>query len=159
MATAPASGTRRRIRGWPCLPLAIALGVLSSTTTSRAGAATVMVVVNRNGPLTTASNGQLRDVFLGRVRFVQNTRVYLVQLQGPPRQIVLRALVDMSESEFQLHWMRKAYEDGISPPALRSTPEDVLERVRQEKGAVGFVDRTSFRASDDLSVVYEAEGR
>ncbi len=115
----------------------------------------VVIVVNNTGPLRALAADQIRDIFLGRRRVVADVVVQPIQLEGPARQVVLRALLGMSEREFQLHWMRKAYEDGVLPPPVRASAEEVLEHVGREKGAIGFVDAASIRASDHVTVVYE----
>ncbi len=117
----------------------------------------VLVVVNRTGPLTTATADQIRDMFLGKLRLVSDVRVQPIQLEGRARQVVLQVLLGMSEREFQLYWMRKAYEDGVLPPPVRASAEEVLQDVGREKGAIGFVDAASIRASDQVTVVYEVQ--
>lgn len=117
----------------------------------------VMVVVNSEGPLTTATKSEIRDVFLGKLRFMGDVPIRPIQLAGPARAVLLRWLMGMSEREFHLHWARKAYEDGVVPPPVLSTSAEALERVTQEKGAVAFVDESGFQSSERVKVLYEIE--
>lgn len=110
----------------------------------------LVVIVNDSGPLLTASDAEVRDMFLGKIRVVGGVAVQPAQLDGPARAVFARALLRMSEAEFQLYWMRKAYEDGRLPPPVRSSAAEILRFVSTEPGAIAFVEK---RALDDATGV------
>jgi len=129
------SGARR------ALALLVIAGALAWD--GRADAEKVVIIVNAAGPLRARSDADIRDIFLGKIRVVADVTLQPVQLRGEIATTFLREVVGMSEREFQLYWMRKAYEDGrLPPPALGST-EEVLRFVAGQPGAIGFVDDRS----------------
>ena len=113
----------------------------------------VAVVVNDAGPLAGASDTDLRDIFLGKVRFIAGTPVQPVRGEGPSWGIFLRSILGMTEQEFQLYWMRKSYEDGRLPPPIRNSAEGVLAFVASNPGAIGVVLVENWRATSGVRVL------
>lgn len=155
--------TRLRPLRWRCdgaVLRALAAAILALALTLCPGSAepadrSVVFVVNSSGPLARITVAQIRDIYLGRLHVIDGIHVRPIQVEGRARELVLDKLLKMSESEFQLYWMRKTFEDGVLPPPLRDTTEQVVRFVRSEAGAIGFVEKAGVGTDDSLTVVYE----
>lgn len=113
------------------------------------------MIVNANGRLTALTADQVRDIFLGKLRIVGDTAVVPVRLAGAAEESFSAAALDMTASAFELYWARKAFEDGILPPRTKKTPEEVVEYVRHEPRAIGFIAKESVRDAEGIRVVIE----
>jgi ABC-type phosphate transport system substrate-binding protein len=138
-----------------CLAALLAIGALVVSRAAEAEPESLVVVANDTGPLLAASDAELRDMFLGKIRVVGGVAIQPAQLEGPARATFAHVLLGMSESEFQLYWMRKSYEDGRLPPPMRSSSEDMLRFVASRPGAIGFVEKRMVHAGSGVRVLRE----
>jgi len=138
----------------------VAIGVLVASRAAAADEDALVVVVNDASPLVAATDAELRDIFLGKIRLIGGVALQPAQLGGPARATFVHALLGMSESEFQLYWMRKAYEDGRLPPPMRGSSEDMLRFVASRPGAIGFVEKRLVHTGSGVRILREipAEG-
>ena len=105
------------------------------------------IVVNRNNPINSLSTVELRRIFLGaRGHWPNGRRITIVMMEPgqPERATVLRAICQMSETEFSNHFLHGLFtgEVLVSPKTL-SSPEGVRKFVVYVPGAIGYL-----RASD-----------
>lgn len=144
--------TRRRWGVGGAVALLVVLGGPAKETIAEAE---IAVIVNASGRLTALTANQVRDVFLGKVRIVGDTLVIPVRLAGATEQTFTVAALGMTASAFELYWARKSFEDGVLPPPTRKTPEELLEYIRHEPRAIGFVGKASVRNVEGIRVVVE----
>ena len=110
------------------------------------------IVVNRSSTVENLSRTELRRIFLGaRGHWPNGRRITVVMMEPgqPERAAVLREVCQMSESEFNNHFLHGLFtgEVFVSPKTLANS-EGVRKFVFNVPGAIGYL-----RASDvDSSV-------
>ncbi|HEX4857370.1 MAG TPA: hypothetical protein VFV17_00035 [Usitatibacteraceae bacterium] len=98
--------------------------------------AEVVVIANAPGLVGVAD---VREVFLGDKQF-GNGNVRLVPLENAAVQAeFLAKVVKMDAAKYHAAWTKKAFRDGVNPPATRPTDADVVEMVKRTPGAIGYV--------------------
>jgi hypothetical protein len=80
----------------------------------------------------------VREVYLGDKEFIGGTRVVPVDNQEAQGDFVTKALT-MDRQRYSQLWIKKAFRDGLSPPAMIATDTAVLEYVKRTRGAIGYV--------------------
>jgi ABC-type phosphate transport system substrate-binding protein len=110
------------------------------------------IVVNRSNTVDDLSTADLRKIFLGeRTRWPNGRRITLVMRQPgePERAAVLNAVYQMTETEFNNHFLHSIFsgEVFISPKTL-ATAEGVRKFIFNVPGAIGYL-----RSSDVDSTV------
>ena len=83
----------------------------------------------------------IRDIYLGDKEFSGNVRLVPVDNQAAQGEFVAKTLA-MSVDRYNTLWTKKAFRDGLNPPAVKATDTEVLEFVKQTRGAVGYVSST-----------------
>lgn len=107
-------------------------------------AASVAVVVGADVPVEELSFPEVRKLFLGERQFwTPKLRVVLLMRApvAPEREIVLRAIYQMSEAQFRQYWISKVFRAEVSSgPKIVYSNEMATELVSAIPGAVAFVD-------------------
>ena len=117
---------------WTLITTALALAALW---TPKAEAADYVVITH---PGLTLSADDIKDVYIGQMQMAGSIRLVPVD-NGPTQEAFLARVVRMEVGRYNTAWIKKAYRDGVSAPALKAGDAEVLEFVRRTPGAVGYV--------------------
>lgn len=115
----------------------------------------LVIVVNKNNPVTQMSRSEIIDLFLGKyVAFPNGTKAEPVELQG--RQLIKQEfyakLVGMSLARINAYWARLRFTGRTSSAVLEPNPEHVIEFVGLNKQAIGYIPRSM--VTNDVRVVF-----
>jgi len=116
------------------LPFIGALLALVATTTSALGA-DVYVVARADTKL---SLEEVREVYLGDKEFSRGVRLIPVDNQLAQAEFTAKALA-MDAQRYNQLWVKKAFRDALTPPAVLVTDVEVMDFVRRNRGAIGYV--------------------
>lgn len=91
----------------------------------------------------------LKAVFLGKkVSWEGAGRITIAALKGGDiAEQFLKAVVEMSPSQFNNHWRRLAMTGGGSAPKFFEREDELRKFVAETPGAIGFLDRANADAS------------
>ncbi len=131
----------RSARALPALSLAL----LSAAALSVADARSYVVVVNDSNPANAVAAAELARVFRKTVRQWTNGVSITPVDQSFQSAVRLRFSQDVlgrSPGQMQEYWLRETYSGGEVPPPVRDSDAAVLEFVRANAGAVGYVSST-----------------
>ena len=117
---------------WTLVTTALALAALWAP---KAEAADYVVITH---PGLTLSAEDIKDVYIGQMQMAGSIRLVPVD-NGPAQEAFLARVVRMEVGRYNTAWIKKAYRDGVSAPALKAGDAEVLEFVRRTPGAVGYV--------------------
>src|SRR5262249_26768673 len=126
--------------------LLVIIVLLAYAIGSRANPGTddIAIVVNRDVPIDNLTFSELRKIVLGDRQFwSSNLRVTLL-IRAPAareRDVVLKSVVQMSESQFRQYWIGKVFraESAAGPKTVYSN-EMSLSLISSIPGAVAFID-------------------
>ena len=107
----------------------------------------VAIVVNQEVPFEDLTLPEVRKVFLGERQY-WNPKLRVVLLMrapvAPERDVVLRAIYQMSEAQFRQYWISKVFRADVpSGPKIVYSTEMVTELLAALPGAVAFVDASA----------------
>jgi ABC-type phosphate transport system substrate-binding protein len=154
-----ACATLRRLLIAACLVMAGLTSPLGAQATNTA-TNDVAVVVHPDTPVDNLSLSELRRLVLGdRGFWPASVRVTLL-LRAPvahERDVILRVVCQMTESQFRQHWIAKVFRaDTAVAPKIVYSSEMSIEMVARIPGAITFVDAS--RVGKNLKVL-KIEGR
>ena len=113
----------------------LAVALVAWLCAAAAAAADLYVVVH---PDLTLQPSEVRDVFLGEKQFSGTMRLRPVD-NAAAQDAFLAKIMRMPASVYSTSWTKKAFREGLTPPPLQSTDSDVIEFVKRNEGAVGYV--------------------
>ena len=116
----------------------------------------IVVVVNKNNSVDKLSRDQVIDIFMGRNRqFSTGVTALPLDLPDdmPERENFYSRLTGKSVSEINAYWARLHFTGRAHPPSLMHNHEEVIQRIINNPGAVGYVNRSN--ANSKVKVVFE----
>jgi ABC-type phosphate transport system substrate-binding protein len=121
---------------------ALSLALVTAATFALADSRGYVVVVNDSNPISSIATADLARVFLKTVKRWDNgnpvepiDQSFESQVRAQFSQSVLRK----SAVQVQEYWLRETYSGREIPPPVRNSDTGVLEFVRANPGAVGYV--------------------
>ena len=118
-----------------------------ATTVARAE---VVVIVNLDSPVQALSVRQVSDFYLGRTRDFPGGHGALIVEQtreARTREDFYRSLNGMSLKQLNAYWARLQFSGEIQPPRVAGDSRAVLNYVRANGAAIGYVDAAVVDAS------------
>lgn len=115
--------------------LAATVSAVLALLAPRAEAAELVVVTHLG---VTLSADDLKDVYIGQMQMAGATRLVPVD-NGAAQEAFLARVVRMEVGRYNTAWIKKAFRDGVTAPALKAGDTEVLDFVRRTPGAVGYV--------------------
>ena len=104
--------------------------------------ADIAVIVNSSNPVRSMSSPEVADLYLGRTRTYGSGEYALVFDQGrdsPLRSRFFSALTGMTLQQVNSYWSRLMFTGQVLPPQPLPDDRAVLEIVRRNPGAIGYV--------------------
>ena len=103
----------------------------------------VIIVVNKNLPVSQITETQLRDIFIGvRSQFDNGTRAVPVLLKGGPvHEVFLHRHIGDTPDEFRIRWRRAIFTGQGAMPKEFSTEAALIQYIEVTPGAIGYVSR------------------
>jgi ABC-type phosphate transport system substrate-binding protein len=110
---------------------------------SSAAAADVAVIANVRNPLDGLTGKQVQDIFLGRTRSFPNDRFALpIDQSSPLRSEFYQRLTGRSLEQINAYWARILFTGQASPPLRVPDDAAVLRTIRENEGAIGYIDKS-----------------
>lgn len=89
-------------------------------------------------PSVSLSMTDLRDVFLGEKQFAGAVVLALAD-NSAARDTFLDRVLKMDYSKYVTAWTKKAFRDGVNPPAVSGSDAEALEYVKRAPGRCSYV--------------------
>jgi ABC-type phosphate transport system substrate-binding protein len=109
----------------------------------------IAVVVNPDTPVSDLSLADVRKVLLGERQYWNSKLPVVLLIRAPvarERDVVLRVIYQMSESEFKQFWVAKIFRaEAATPPKIVYSNDMQYELVAAIPGAIAFVDARNVR--------------
>tara|TARA_R110002167_G_scaffold170063_1_gene368057 strand:+ start:70 stop:477 length:408 start_codon:yes stop_codon:yes gene_type:complete len=113
-----------------------------------------VVVVAKDSPITVDDAGKIREIFLKKRNFDNQTRVIPINLIGEERVRTEfeTQVLQMSRDEINRYWITSHFQ-GVSPPTTQASLQSVKRFIQSVNGAIGYLPRDMVDA--DLKIIYE----
>jgi hypothetical protein len=113
------------------------------------GGPDIAVVVHPETPVSDLSLSEVRQVLLGERQYWSSKLPVVLLIRAPvarERDVVLRVIYQMSESQFKQYWVAKIFRaEAASPPKIVYSNDMQFELVSGIPGAIAFMDARNIR--------------
>jgi len=143
----------------PARILPLLLAALLAAAPVRAGEALV-VIVHPDSGLAQLTKAQATDIFMGRQRRLPNGQLALPVEQvapGETRSEFYKQLVNLALPQVRAYWATLYFSGKAQPPRQTESPEETLEVVAANRGAIGFVEES--KVDHRVRVVLRLDGK
>ena len=116
----------------------------------------VAIIVNPDSALTAASKTEVVNIFLGKSKSVQGTRLtpYDLEKGQIARDHFYKKVVRKNESQLKAYWSRLIFTGKGLPPTAYASEQDVLDTVADDAGAIGYVSSDKVNGSVKVLVTF-----
>ena len=113
------------------------------------------MVVNKDGPLSHLSKAEIRAIYLGEIRFVGGMPVRPIQYpEGPVKDVFLSNVIGLSAKDYKLYWVKKLFQEGLTPPLVKTDPAEILNAVREDPWGIGYLPKEIVNEASDIQIIY-----
>jgi len=105
----------------------------------------LVVIVHPDSGLTQLTKAEATDIFMGRERRLPNGLLALPVEQVAPagiRSEFYKELVNLALPQVRAYWATLYFSGKAQPPRQTDGPEETLEVVGSNRGAIGFVEES-----------------
>lgn len=100
----------------------------------------IAIIVNEDGPLTDISREDIKEIYLGNIKFVKGSAVIPAHhKEGSIKDAFLSSVVGMTSKEYRLYWTKKVFQEGGAVPSVQDSFPLIALFVRKNKGAIGYI--------------------
>ena len=115
----------------------------------------VAVIVNKDGPLSHLSKTEIRGIYLGESRFVGGMPVRPIQYpEGQVKDAFLLNIIGMSAKDYKLYWVKKLFQEGLTPPLVKTEPTEIMNAVREDPWGIGYLPKDFTNEASDIQIIY-----
>lgn len=115
----------------------------------------VAVIVNKDGPLSHLSKTEVRGIYLGEIRFVGGMPVRPIQYpEGQVKDAFMLNVIGMSAKDYKMYWVKKLFQEGLTPPLVKSDPTDIMNAVREDPYGIGYLPKEMINEAPDIQIIY-----
>jgi ABC-type phosphate transport system substrate-binding protein len=111
----------------------------------------LVVVAHPDSQVSHLDHAQLINIYMGRYRQLPTGEAALPVDVGMLKERFYRALLNKGLAEVNSYWARLVFSGQVSPPLQLQTPAQVLDYIRRNPGALGYLSAAD--VPDDLLIV------
>lgn len=118
--------------------------------------AETVMIVNTANPQTSITKGQISNIFLGSATKWSNGQKAAPVDQPKstaPGKAFLANIVGMSEADYKKLWVEKMLSGQAEPMPVKPTDDDVIKFVKDNPGAVGYIDSANLKADSGVKAI------
>lgn len=54
---------------------------------------------------------------------------------------------------YRIYWTQKLFQEGLSPPESRESQQDIIDKVKKELKAIGYIGREKLQDEHGIKIV------
>lgn len=108
--------------------------------------AEILVIANRDGPVTSLSQQEIVNCYMGRkihLKTGEEIVAYEHERQSPLREQYFRALTGKSISQINAYWARLQFSGDVLPPVALPDNQAILKAVQSNRRAIAYIDASA----------------
>lgn len=113
----------------------------------------IVVIVNPTSGVEALTRDDAVNIFMGRYQKLPSGIAALPVDERGVKSAFYRRLVGKALPEIQSYWARLVFSGQGSPPRQLDSADDVLDLVANNKGAIGYVEKT--KVTSRVKVVFD----
>jgi len=114
----------------------------------------IAVIVNESGPLTQISEADIREIYLGNIRFIKGVAVTPVHYtESSIKDTFLSLIIDMNSREYRIYWTKKIFQEGGSIPVSQNGFEMIILSVKKDIAVIGYVPMSELKETGGIKII------
>jgi len=125
----------------------------------KAAEATLAIIAGMNFPKDQMTIKDLRTIYLGETQLLKDLWIHPIDQRENQaiRKTFLEHVVNMTRDRYIAYWNQRLFSHGGFSPLLKNNSREVIETVRDQDGAVGYVWLEEARNESGIKVLLTLE--
>lgn len=120
----------------------------------------IAVIVNEAGPLTEISEKDIREIYLGNMRFAKGAVISPIHYsEGSVKDTFLSSIVGMTSREYRLYWTKKVFQEGGAIPISYDNFSSIISSVQTMPGAIGYAPVSELAETKGIRIIARIKNR
>lgn len=105
-----------------------------------ASARELAIISNKDYPASTISSAVVKEIYLGEKISEGLYRIKpMEQSDETIKRKFIEKVVGSTVDGYKAYWIKKFFQEGITPPTAKASSSDVIQAVGQTSGGIGYV--------------------
>ena len=119
----------------------ILLGVLVVPGALPAAGADIAVITRQDYPSKALSLQELKEIYLGEKQYEGRVKINPVDQRDMEsiKSVFLKKVLNKEIKNYKGYWLMRVFKEGIIPPAIKNSPQGVVETILAKRGSIGYV--------------------
>ena len=115
----------------------------------------IVVITSPGTAINSLSAKDVRNIYLGRIKSVNNVTVTPVDLteETPARAQFMTIIINKSPRQFKSHWVRLVFSGKASPMPVVESEQEVIDWVLKNAGGIGYISESAI--TNAVKVIYK----
>ncbi|MBI4715862.1 MAG: hypothetical protein HY760_08005 [Nitrospirae bacterium] len=98
------------------------------------------IIANQSYPSGSITPGVLKEIYRGEKSMEGSVRIRPVDQKDPViKKHFLGKILGTTVDGYNGYWIKRVFQEGGVPPAIKGSPGEVIQVVGQEPGGIGYV--------------------
>jgi hypothetical protein len=125
---------------------------------ARLHAEQISVIVAKESVLSHLSKAEIRGIYLGEIRFMEGMPIRPLQYpEGNIKDAFLSGVVGLSSKDYKLYWVKKIFQDGLTPPMVKADPSEIINLIGQDQWGIGYIPKEMADEMTRVQIIYSTE--
>jgi len=106
----------------------------------------IMVIGNKDVPVSELSINEIRSIFLGeKVKWNNDQAITFVILKTDLHDAFLKEYVGNTASQYRNYWRKMVFTGKSKSPKSFNTPEELIGYISDTRGAIGYIPSEAYQ--------------
>ena len=122
------------------LVMALITLLFSGTFYASANARELVIIANKDYPLNSISASVVKNIYLGEKTAEGGVKIKpMEQRDEAIKKRFIEKIMGSSVDGYKAYWIKKFFQEGVTPPTAKGTPSEIIQAISQTSGAIGYV--------------------
>src|SRR4030067_1060979 len=114
--------------------------LFSSAFYASANAKEIAIIANHDYPLNSISAAAVKNIYLGEKASEGGVKIKpMEQRDETIKKRFIEKVMGSTVDGYKAYWIKKFFQEGVTPPTAKGTPAEIIQAIRQTSGAIGLV--------------------
>ena len=140
------------------LVMALITLLFSGTFYASANARELVIIANKDYPLNSISASVVKNIYLGEKTAEGGVKIKpMEQRDEAIKKRFIEKIMGSSVDGYKAYWIKKFFQEGVTPPTAKGTPSEIIQAINQTSGAIGYVWVDDVKGDSGVKVLLKIE--
>lgn len=140
------------------LVMALITLLFSGTFYASANARELVIIANKDYPLNSISASVVKNIYLGEKTAEGGVKIKpMEQRDEAIKKRFIEKIMGSSVDGYKAYWIKKFFQEGVTPPTAKGTPSEIIQAISQTSGAIGYVWEDDLKDASGVKTLLKIE--